>query len=356
MPDWISHTDGRLSGKFCILSRLCYLTAGTVVFWCLPTGVAWAEGFGPFPVRNFQPFQQLVMSLPGERAAVVKPGTLDVRLELAETSSIFNEGPPQDAVIVKFETTRSGVFLRYGATDKLELGLEVPVFYRWDGFMGGLITQTERLTSGLSPARAALSNTNFAFQVLHNGHTVMAGGPGASGLGDTMLITKYQFLTETASMPAVSLRGAVKLPTGNQAEFFGSGSPDFGLGLQVEKLVAGRFVLYANLDGVLPTGSIAGFSLQPTISAMAVAEYLWSENLSITAHFDFYSTPFHGTGSDVFDKGVTETVLGFSYRVAPHWLWQVYAVENLDFITGSAADFTLSTVVTYRFESDPTRR
>jgi len=113
-------------------------------------------------------------------------------------------------------------------------------------------------------------------------------------------------------MPAVSLRGAVKLPTGNQDEFFGSGSPDFGLGLQVEKLVAGRFVLDVDFDGVLPTGSIAGFSLQPTISAMAVAEYLWSENLSITAHFDFYSTPFHGTGPDVFDKGVTETVLGFS--------------------------------------------
>ena len=115
-------------------------------------------------------------------------------------------------------------------------------------------------------------------------------------------------------------------------------------------------MVYANLNGVLPTGSIAGFSLHPTISAMAIAEYLWSENLSITAHFDYYSTPFHGTGAQAFDKGVTETVLGFSYRIAPHWLWQVYAVENVDFITGSAPDFTLSTLVTYRFESDPNRR
>jgi hypothetical protein len=32
-------------------------------------------------------------------------------------------------------------------------------------------------------------------------------------------------------------------------------------------------------------------------------------------------------------------------------LWQVYGVENLDFIRGSAADFTLSTVLTYRFGS-----
>ncbi len=102
-----------------------------------------AEGFGPFPVRNFQPFQQLVLSLPGDRATVVKPGTLDMRLELAETASIYNEYSPQIDVIVKFETLRSGLFLRYGATDRLELGLEVPVFYRYQGFMNGAITATE---------------------------------------------------------------------------------------------------------------------------------------------------------------------------------------------------------------------
>ena len=95
-----------------------------------------AEGFGPFPVRNFQAFQQLVLSLPGDRAAVVKPGTLDVRLELAETASIYNENSPQSSVIVKFETLRSGLFLRYGATDRLELGLEVPVsgIYEWSHY------------------------------------------------------------------------------------------------------------------------------------------------------------------------------------------------------------------------------
>jgi hypothetical protein len=351
LPDWISRIDTKMSCKFRAPSRLSSKVAGVLVVLCFPSAFVWAEGFGPFPVRNFQPFQQLVLSLPGDRATVVKPGTLDVRLELAETASIFNEGSPQTTVTVKFETLRSGLFLRYGATDKLELGIEVPVLYRWDGFMGGAITATERATTGLNPARAALSNTNFAFNVIHSGQTVMSGGPGATGLGDTTLMSKYQLLTESATVPALSLRSAVKLPTGDQSEFFGSGSPDFALGLAAEKLLAGRWILYANLTGVVPTGSIAGFALQPTISGMAVVEYLWSENLSITAHFDFYSTPFHGTGSDVFDKGVTETVLGFSYRIAPHWLWQAYAVENVDFITGSAPDFTLSTLITYRFES-----
>ncbi len=337
---------------------ICYrvvLAALLVSLSFEPTPVK-AEGFGPFPVRNFQAFQQLVLSLPGDRAAVVKPGTLDVRLELAETASIYDENSPQAKVTVKFETLRSGLFLRYGATDKLELGLEIPVLYRYQGFLDGAITAVEHATTGLAPARAALKNTNFVFNVTRNGQTIMSGGPGALGLGDTTLMSKYQLLSEGAATPAVSLRGAVKLPTGDQSDFFGSGSPDFGLGLAVEKLVAGRWMLYGNVTGVFPTGTIAGLGLRPTVSGLAAIEYLWSENLSITAHFDYYSSPFHGTGANAFDLGVAESVLGFSYRVAPHFLWQVYAVENLDFITGSAADITVSTVFTYRFESDSSRQ
>jgi hypothetical protein len=298
----------------------------------------------------------MVLSLPGDRAAVVKPGTVDVRLELAETASIYNENSPQTNVTVKFETLRSGLFLRYGATDKLELGLEVPMIYRHQGFMDGAITATERATTGLNPARAAFKNSNFLFNTTRNGQTIMNGGPGAMGLGDTTLMSKYQLLIEGAAMPAVSLRGAVKLPTGDQSAFFGSGSPDFGLGLAVEKLVAGRWILYANVTGVVPTGTIAGLGLRPTLSGLVAIEYLWSENLSITAHFDFYTSPFSGTNSAVLDHGVTESVLGFSYRVAPRFLWQVYGVENLDFIKGSASDFTVSTVLTYRFESGLSRQ
>ena len=340
-------------GLWLVVSRIAVAALLSPI--CSQPALVGAEGFGPFPVRNFQPFQQLVLGLPGDRAAVVKPGTVDVRVELAETASIYNDTTPPINVAVKFETLRSGLFLRYGATEKLELGLEVPVLYRYQGFMNGAITAVERATTGLNPAQAAFSNTNFLFNVTRNGRTIMGGGPGAMGLGDTTLMSKYQFLTEGAVMPAVSLRGAAKLPTGDQAAFFGSGSPDFGVGLAAEKLVAGRWILYANMTGVVPTGTIAGFGLRPTFSGLAAIEYLWSENLSITTHFNYYSSPFSGTGSPVFDQSVTETVLGFSYRVIPHFLWQVYAVENLDFIARSAADFTLSTVLTYRFESDSRR-
>jgi hypothetical protein len=310
-----------------------------------------AEGFGPFPVRNFQPIQQLVLSMPGDRAAVLKKGVLDVRVELAETASIFRDQGPQASVTMKFETFRSGVFLRYGVTERWELSVEVPVLYRYSGFMDGSIRAVERVTTGLSPARNALGKSGYAFDISRGGRTVASGREGAIGLGDSTVMSKYQLLPETASMPAVSVRTALKLPTGDEGQFFGSGSPDVGFGLAAEKGFGGRWMVYGNLNGVVPTGRIAGMSLQPTISGLVAVEYLWSENLSFTAQFDYYSTPFHGTGTRVLDKGVTESAVGFSYRLTQHLLWQGYGIENLDFITGSAADFTLSTLLTYRFEA-----
>ena len=317
---------------------------------CLWSADAGAEGFGPFPVRNFNPLQQLVLNMPGDRAAVISRGALDVRLELAETAAVYSQTSPDALAQMKFETLRNGLFLRYGVTSKLEVAVEIPLLYRYEGFMGGMIEAVEKATVGLSPARSALSNVSYAYNITRNGQQIVNGTNGALGLGDTMVQAKYQLVNETSLMPALSLRTAVKLPTGKESEFFGSGSPDFGLGIALEKALGSRWILHGNLNGVLPTGRIAGLSLHPTIMGIAAAEYLWSDNLSWTLQFDYYTSPFMHTGLEVLDKGVTELVAGFGYRFAEHWLWQVYAIENVDFITGGAADFTLSTLFTYRFQ------
>jgi hypothetical protein len=308
-------------------------------------------GFGPFPTRNFQALNLLVLGMPGDRASVIKPGTFDIRLELAETANISRDETDQAIARMKFETLRSGLFLRYGVAKRLEVAAEIPLLYRWGGFMEGAILGVERATTGEAPARTALKDFGYVFDVRNGSRTLFSGSEGAVGLGDISLYGKYQLLEESSSRPAVSFRLGVKLPTGDASRVFGSGHPDVGIGLAVEKIIASRFVLYGNLNGVFPTGHIAGLPLQPVISGLAAVEYLWTDWFSVTAQFDYYSSPYHGTGNQVLDKGVTEAVLGFSCRVTRSFLWQVYGVENLDFIRGSAADFTLSTLVTYRFGS-----
>ena len=324
----------------CLLALSCSLP--------LPAG---AEGFGPFPVRNFQALDQLVLAMPGERAAVLRKGDFDIRLEAANTASIARDQSEQADVTMKFETVRAGLFLRYGLTDRLEIGAEVPGYHRYRGFMEEPILGVERGTTGISPARKALRETAYAFNVTNGGRTLFQGAKGATGLGDISFYGKYQLLKETSTLPALSFRVGVKAPTGDTEQIFGSGHLDAGIGLALDKTFATGWIVYANLNGVFPTGQIAGLALQPVISGLVAVEYLWTDNFSITAQFDYYSPPFHGTGTRVLDKGVTESVIGVSYRILPGLLWQVYGVENLDFITGSAADFTLSTVFTYRFRS-----
>jgi hypothetical protein len=226
---------------------------------------------------------------------------------------------------------------------------EVPVLYRYGGFMEGSSNQLNG-PNRFGAGSKALSQS-LCFNISRGGNTIASGSEDAVGLGDSTVMSKYQVLSETASMPTVSVRMAVKIPTGDKAQFFGSGSPDIGFGLAAEKGFAARWILYGNLNGVIPTGRIAGISLQPTISGLIAVEYLWSENFSLTAHFNYYSTPFRGVGTRVLDNGVAESAVGFSYRLMPQLLWQVYGIENLDFITGSAADFTLATLLTHRFES-----
>ncbi len=335
---------GQVCWPFVLVLLACSLCSGQVA--------ARAEGFGPLPVRNFQPIQLLFLGMPGDRAEVLKKGRLDVRVELAETSTVFNEHTAHASVVMKFEQLRSGLLLRYGVLDRLEVGIEVPALYRYRGFMEGIITATERATTGLSPPRAALRDRGFAYDLTVGGQSRFSGTDGGLGLGDTTLLGKYQFLSQSGVLPAVSLRLAVKMPSGDEGRFFGSGHPDVGVGLAAEKTVAGRWILYGNVNGVFPTGRAGGFALRPFMSAIAAVEYLWAKDLSVTAQFDYYASPFHGTGLKLLDRGVTESAVGFTYRLRPNVLWQVYGVENVDFIRNSAADFTLSTVVTYRFDPE----
>ena len=127
-----------------------FVLAAFLVFLSLSPSLVLADGFGPFPVRNFQPIQQLVLSMPGDRAAVLKQGVVDFRVELAETASVFNDQNSGATATMKFETLRSGVFLRYGMAERWELSVEVPVLHRSRGFMERAIKVVERATTGLA--------------------------------------------------------------------------------------------------------------------------------------------------------------------------------------------------------------
>jgi hypothetical protein len=307
---------------------------------------------GPFPTRDYNPVRLLFLSLPAENAAILAPGGYQIRLELAESSTSKSQMTSQADATLKFETFRAALDLKYGLPHDVELGIEIPLLYRGSGFLDPFIQSIEEAFSHLSPDRLKFKPDKFGgYLITRYGTDIISGGDRQVGIGDIVLNGKIALLEEGEYIPAVAARMAVKLPTGNFAIAFGSGKPDVGIGVAAQKALGSRWRVYFNQNIVEPIGNFgdSNLTLKPIFSTSIIGEFLWKPSFSIVGQFDGYTTPFHGAGVPILDKGSTELVLGFNYHIRPHALWQLFVIENLNWPEGGSADFTLATDVTFRY-------
>lgn len=310
------------------------------------------EGGGPFPVRNYSPIQLLFLSLPPEKAMTLSRGSFEVGVEASESSILLIESNPQINLLMKFEIFRSALHFKYGLAHQLEIGIEVPYLDRDGGFLDPFIMSIEEGFSNLNPNRVRFANGSFGgYSIRRNGILILSGEDNQSGLGDISLRGKWKILTESRLLPAAAIQGAVKFPTGNFNRAFGSGKMDLGVGLALQKSITNRLNFYFNQTLIFPGGDFGttDLALNRIDTTVIALEYLWTSRFSLAVQFDYYTSPFHDTGSSILDNGTAEGVLGFYYRIRPRLLWQLYAIENFMNPQGSAADLSLTTDITYRF-------
>ena len=305
-------------------------------------------GQGLVPVRNFQPLQGLSLQMPVDSAMPLKSGELSLRANFAETSTVLRETTATRTAILKFGQLRSAFDIRYGtAMEDVEVGFEFASLYRHSSGLDGLVTAVESLVGRPAPLRQQLKHQGYAYSV-GGGNTVLNSPNDAFGLTDIVAHVKTMLVAEGKYAPATSLRVALKVPVGDRTRAFGTGVADLGVGLSLQKTVWNRVGLYVNLNEILPTGHYSGLALRGYFTMVTGVEFMATPKFSITGQFDYYQSPFGNTGLKLLDHGVAEAVLAFGYRFTPNLLWQIYGVENLDFIRDSAADFTLGTALTYR--------
>lgn len=310
------------------------------------------EGNGPFPNRNYNPVQLLFLSLPSEKATPLPLHSYEISLELVESNTILIESDSQFDVTMKFETFRSALHLKYGLTDRLEIGLEIPYYYRNGGFLDPFIMSVENDVGQLNADRIKFHDGEFGgYEITQGGETILSGEDHQIGFGDVSLSGKYLMLDEGLKRPAVSLRVALKVPMGDFDKAFGSGNPDIGFGLVVQKGILARWLFYLNQSVVIPGGDFGStdLTLRAIYSAASAVEFMWTDSFSLVGQIDYYTSPFHGTGNRALDNGVFEAVFGFNYRFKPHLLLQLYGIENFAVPRGASADFTLGSNIAVRF-------
>jgi hypothetical protein len=293
----------------------------------------------------------MFLALPIERPTTVPEGGVEIRLEAAESSAVMAESHPNADVRLKFGTLRSSLTIKYGLPRQLEVGLEIPFFDRHSGFLDPFVIAVENIFDYHNPDRDEFSDRAYAFDITRNGQTIISGEKNRSDFGDLVLSAKYAALSEGPRRPALSARLAIKFPTGDVDQAFGSGYPDVGIGLALQKTAWSRLVLYLNQNVVFPSGDFGEthLDLRPIYTTALAAEFLLTSWFSIVSQLDYFTTPFHGTGTRALDNTVFEIAFGVNVRIMPNLLWQLYAIENFHQPDGeAAADFTLATTVALR--------
>ena len=114
---------------------------------------------------------------------------------------------------------RTVLDVRYGVRQDFEMGLEIPLLYTYDGILDEFIFDVERLLPGAKPRniRRGQVSGRVTYRVSRHQRLFIAGQDDALGLGDVVLKAKVRLLREQERFPAVSLRAAVKFPSGDDS-------------------------------------------------------------------------------------------------------------------------------------------
>jgi len=105
--------------------------------------------------------------------------------------------------------------------------------------VGGVPTRTGASSSRVGGALAAVSGRGKG-----TGDIPLSSSTTDSGLGDLILRGRYYVLEESSVMPLVALTGRVKFPTASADRGLGTGEFDGGVGTELTKRLADRWLAY----------------------------------------------------------------------------------------------------------------
>jgi hypothetical protein len=306
--------------------------------------------YGPLRLVNQQPVQLLFLQPFPDRAEATPFRHIDVDLNVALTNTLVGDQQNFTANL-DLEMVRTVIALRYGVHPNFEVGLALPIIYTYSGILDDVILDVERL---LTPGNERRVRKNqvvgaFTYQVARGNRVFIQGADNALGIGDIVLHTKGQLLHEQEWLPAVSLRAAVKFPSGDSDRALGSGEIDGSIGVLLQKSL-GRFTFYVNADVTFPGQAFndVDVTLHPFFLGLFAIEFRVSRPVSLVLQLRGDTRPFHDT-IPILDKRILETHLGVNWAISRHLVLQAGLAEDQFDSACCSADVSFFLNLTGRF-------
>lgn len=285
----------------------------------------------PFTVSNRNPLVQ-VFGLPPARGAQLRAAdtwTVDGRLEIA--NSFSRSTPGREKIVIDAETYRGELGLQYGFSENWELGLRVPWIHHDGGWMDGFIEDWHDFWGLPNSNRDKYPRDRLDIRYLDGDRTVLEFDDSDGGIGDVSLDLGYRLPAGAGG--DWSLRGGIKLPTGDSDKLSGSGAADAYLGLYHSRpqLFGSQSLALHLAAGVLLLGD--GDLIDSRQEDAAVYGNLglaWRlhEAFALKAQLDGH-TAVYDSNTRELGKGSAQLVFGFSWQPATRWQLDFSMAEDI---------------------------
>jgi hypothetical protein len=262
----------------------------------------------PFTIRNQSPLVQ-IFGLPGAgEARILSAGNTSLSI-VADLASHFTQSRRTDeSIVLDGESHRIAAIMRSGLANGWELGAEIPYVGHGGGRLDGFIEDWHDLLGLPQGGRDQAPSHRLLYRYERHGVEKFRFEKSSGGLGDIRLTAGRQLHRQEwqDGNRAVSLRGSLKLPTGDSDRFLGSGSTDLALWAtaEQEKKVTRGIVTGFSAAGllVMTEGDILP-EQQRNVVGFGTLGGGWTpwKRVALKVQVDGH-TPFYG-GSDLPEMG-----------------------------------------------------
>lgn len=169
----------------------------------------------------------MIHPLPADSSSLVTPkGKLSTALTFDLANNYAKSSSTGESLILDGESTRTTLHLRYGLTDAVEIGAELPWITQDGGFFDSFIIGWHDTFGMPQGGRNTAPKNRISYSYTKNGVQKLVMNSSGSGVGDVVLNGGLRLYEEkTAALhDSISLRTTVKLPSGDSNYLRGSGA------------------------------------------------------------------------------------------------------------------------------------
>lgn len=280
-----------------------------------PFSLASGELLQPFAIRNLNPFF-VIYGIPATQApVVVEPGRSSIQVLLDVASHFTDAENDSEFIAIDGETYRLAFRYARGLGNLWEVGAEIPLLSHSGGIMDGVINEWHDFFGLPSLGRDRVEDDLLRFQYTRDGRKLVDEQSSGTGLGDILLFTG-KTLTRTGRY-AVTLRGQIKLPTGDPERLKGSGGTDAAASVMASGVVGEKWSFSGRIGAAyLGSGDVLP-ELQRRWSGFGSIFAGWQafKAVSFKAQLDAQSPLYEDSGFDQLTDTAIQLSFGATTRI-----------------------------------------